>query len=215
MLPAAFPDELEENLSVAVAEFSEGEDMTVERGEDSSDDDDEDGDEEDEDGDEEDANDAADLHELEFAWEPLPEDPEVLPEDPLFQENPSSPVQADVYLPPTQVQEGPPSTVQPFLAQVYANQEHLLHNNNVRIEKFPGEKAGTPVLDRDQHLYVKYQEHLGDGTNPYAPFSSKLDWEFAQWAKLRGPGSTAITELLKIDGVCLFIHIKMIIIISK
>lgn len=35
----------------------------------------------------------------------------------------------------------------------------------------------------------------------YAPFESKLDWEIARWAKTRGPGSTALDELLKIDGV--------------
>ncbi|KAJ7915699.1 hypothetical protein B0H13DRAFT_1584014, partial [Mycena leptocephala] len=34
-----------------------------------------------------------------------------------------------------------------------------------------------------------------------APFTSKLEWELAQWAKLRGPGSTVFTDLLKISGV--------------
>jgi hypothetical protein len=33
------------------------------------------------------------------------------------------------------------------------------------------------------------------------PFISKMDWEIARWAKLRGPGSTAFSELLSIDGV--------------
>ncbi|KAI0323179.1 hypothetical protein GY45DRAFT_1236956, partial [Cubamyces sp. BRFM 1775] len=35
----------------------------------------------------------------------------------------------------------------------------------------------------------------------YAPFVSEIDWEFARWAKMRGPGSTAVTELLKIRGL--------------
>ncbi|KAL0957479.1 hypothetical protein HGRIS_001272 [Hohenbuehelia grisea] len=35
----------------------------------------------------------------------------------------------------------------------------------------------------------------------YAPFASQIDWEIARWAKLRGPGSTALTELLKIPEV--------------
>ncbi|KAJ3553348.1 hypothetical protein NP233_g12667 [Leucocoprinus birnbaumii] len=30
---------------------------------------------------------------------------------------------------------------------------------------------------------------------------SKFDWEIAQWAKLRGPSSTAFSELLAIDGI--------------
>lgn len=37
--------------------------------------------------------------------------------------------------------------------------------------------------------------------NPYAPFASKIDWEIARWAKTRGLGSTAFSELLAIDGV--------------
>ncbi|KAM6496353.1 hypothetical protein JOM56_009059 [Amanita muscaria] len=41
-------------------------------------------------------------------------------------------------------------------------------------------------------------------SNPYTPFTSKLDWEIAKWAKLRGPSSTAFTELMAIDGVSQF-----------
>jgi hypothetical protein len=42
-----------------------------------------------------------------------------------------------------------------------------------------------------------------DGSaNIYALFVSQMDWEIAKWAKLRGPGSTAFSDLLGIDGVC-------------
>lgn len=41
-------------------------------------------------------------------------------------------------------------------------------------------------------------------TNLYAPFTSRLDWEIAQWAKLRGPGSTAFSDLLAIEEVSLW-----------
>ncbi|KAI0337593.1 hypothetical protein BDW22DRAFT_1314079, partial [Trametopsis cervina] len=37
--------------------------------------------------------------------------------------------------------------------------------------------------------------------NPYSPFASKLEWELARWAKLRGVGQTAFSELLGIDGI--------------
>ncbi|EIM87895.1 uncharacterized protein STEHIDRAFT_22047, partial [Stereum hirsutum FP-91666 SS1] len=37
--------------------------------------------------------------------------------------------------------------------------------------------------------------------NLYAPYKSKLDWEFANWAKSQGCGSTAVTELLSMEGV--------------
>ncbi|THG93027.1 hypothetical protein EW026_g8086 [Hermanssonia centrifuga] len=40
-----------------------------------------------------------------------------------------------------------------------------------------------------------------DPGKEYAPFASRLDWEVARWAKLRGPGSTALSDLLSIDGV--------------
>ncbi|KAN0140483.1 hypothetical protein V8E53_001692 [Lactarius tabidus] len=35
-------------------------------------------------------------------------------------------------------------------------------------------------------------------TSTWAPFHSKCDWDIALWAKLRGPSSTAFTELLQI-----------------
>ncbi|KAJ3561172.1 hypothetical protein NP233_g10357 [Leucocoprinus birnbaumii] len=36
----------------------------------------------------------------------------------------------------------------------------------------------------------------------WAPFTSKMDWEVAKWAKLRSIGSTDVSELLGIEGVC-------------
>ncbi|KAF9790566.1 hypothetical protein BJ322DRAFT_999138 [Thelephora terrestris] len=35
----------------------------------------------------------------------------------------------------------------------------------------------------------------------WAPFSTRMDWEVAHWAKLRGPSSTALSELLGINGL--------------
>jgi hypothetical protein len=75
----------------------------------------------------------------------------------------------------------------------------------VTIETFPLQygDAGVAIERGSGSLYKKYnndcQEDLED--NMYLPFKSKLDWDFARWAKLRGPGSTAINELLNIDGV--------------
>lgn len=46
-----------------------------------------------------------------------------------------------------------------------------------------------------------YQHTIGDSGNIYAPFSSQLDWEVGKWAKLRGPSSTAFTDLMRIEGV--------------
>ncbi|KAJ3752644.1 hypothetical protein EV360DRAFT_54847 [Lentinula raphanica] len=41
----------------------------------------------------------------------------------------------------------------------------------------------------------------GNETNRWAPFISRMDWEVARWAKLRGSGSTAFSDLLAIEGV--------------
>jgi hypothetical protein len=72
------------------------------------------------------------------------------------------------------------------------------------IEKYPGASAGKPASSfMSETSEQVYKSSLADSaaTNPYAPFTSKMDWEIAKWAKLRGSGSTAFTDLLHIDGV--------------
>lgn len=69
--------------------------------------------------------------------------------------------------------------------------------------EFPGLRAGETLRISASRGYMDYSHELGSdsGDNPYFPFASKTDWDFAKWAKLRGPSSTATTELLDIDGV--------------
>ena len=73
------------------------------------------------------------------------------------------------------------------------------------VEYFPGDKAGAPLecTIADQSNFEKYQQQLNNNAE-YAPFVSQIDWEIAQWAKTHGTTSTAVTELLQIDGVCSF-----------
>lgn len=69
------------------------------------------------------------------------------------------------------------------------------------IVPFSKGKAGQ-VLYQTNNQYMGYQKGLGgDAQSIYAPFASEMDWEFAKWAKLRGPGSTSVSELLQIKGV--------------
>ncbi|KAF8998031.1 hypothetical protein BDQ17DRAFT_1391788 [Cyathus striatus] len=69
------------------------------------------------------------------------------------------------------------------------------------VRKF-GQRAGEVLLrNRTDGQNEEYLMDSDDVENPYTPFSSKLEWEIAKWAKLRGPSSTAFTELMKIDGV--------------
>ena len=74
---------------------------------------------------------------------------------------------------------------------------------HIFVQTFTHGRAGAPVngirISADQH----YQSNLtpNGASNIYAPFASKLDWEFAKWAKSSSISSTAITNLLKIEGV--------------
>ena len=79
----------------------------------------------------------------------------------------------------------------------------LSSNQHIYIKQFPSPFAGIPVkVAGSEPVYIQYARQLGRLDNPWAPFNSKLDWEIARWAKIRGPGSTAVTDLLRIDGVC-------------
>ncbi|KAJ3547009.1 hypothetical protein NM688_g5449 [Phlebia brevispora] len=77
----------------------------------------------------------------------------------------------------------------------------------IHIEHFPSNVAGQPINAPNGTLPSSYAEYAsripcaGDPTNIYSPFTSELDWKVARWAKLRGPGSTAVSELLEIPGV--------------
>ncbi|KAH9913159.1 uncharacterized protein B0H18DRAFT_1126518 [Fomitopsis serialis] len=69
-----------------------------------------------------------------------------------------------------------------------------------------GGAAGAPVPpESGQAPEAGYTEYEGTvdpkAANPYAPFASKMDWEIAHWAKLRGSGSTAFSDLLAIPEV--------------
>jgi hypothetical protein len=80
---------------------------------------------------------------------------------------------------------------------------NLLKKAPAYVTKFGGQ-AGKPLsvpsLPR-MTGYSGYAEQTGSREHIWAPFKSKLEWEIAQWAKLRGPGATSFTELLDIEGV--------------
>ena len=72
----------------------------------------------------------------------------------------------------------------------------------VYFKKFGGQ-AGKPIHANINGGYSNYAEQLETGSreNIWAPFTSKMEWEVAQWAKLRGLGSTSFSEFLAIEGV--------------
>ena len=91
-------------------------------------------------------------------------------------------------------QEDPPATHAPF--RLRGGHEEGLKSDPF-IVKFPGMAGYSPTNNENVDTY---QDNAPPG-NPFAPFLSKLDWEVARWAKLRGPGSTAFSELMAIEGV--------------
>ena len=69
-------------------------------------------------------------------------------------------------------------------------------------DHFQGSKAGEPAPPPTKGKSRAHRSgSLGSETNPYAPFTNRINWEIAKWAKLRGPSSTAFSELLSISGV--------------
>ena len=61
--------------------------------------------------------------------------------------------------------------------------------------------AGALAPDAHQGSTVYQSTQLVLGSSAWAPFQSQCDWEFARWAKLHGPTSSAVTDLLAIPGV--------------
>ncbi|KAL0568561.1 hypothetical protein V5O48_013420, partial [Marasmius crinis-equi] len=86
----------------------------------------------------------------------------------------------------------------------------LAHKEGVYVTSFGGQ-AGAPVQSSQQTTHVFHNPKDGfedyerklkvPGGSPHHPFNSYLDWSVAHWAKMRGPSSTAFSDLLAIDGV--------------
>ena len=76
---------------------------------------------------------------------------------------------------------------------------------------YPSSAAGGILAhgnsgDKNYHAAVS-----GQDKSAWAPFKSRKDWEVALWAKLRGPGSTAFSDLLAVPGVRFtLIHLELL-----
>lgn len=83
--------------------------------------------------------------------------------------------------------------------------EKVLSNEPKVVVKFGGQ-AGKILPSKNLAHRELYSQAIGMSDNMFAPFSSRLEWEIARWAKLRGPSSTAFTELMNIKGVSIVFH---------
>jgi len=66
----------------------------------------------------------------------------------------------------------------------------------VVIDCFPSGKAGTPIPST-----ARESNEDTAAQSVWAPFISQCDWQIANWAKMRGPTSSAVTDLLAIGEV--------------
>jgi hypothetical protein len=68
-------------------------------------------------------------------------------------------------------------------------------------DKYPSSAAGGVLAHGETRDRTYCVAVSGQDKGPWAPFKSRQDWKVARWAKLRGPGSTAFSDLLAIPGV--------------
>lgn len=95
-----------------------------------------------------------------------------------------------------------PSNLQPTATQSNAGRQNIENQLRQKVfttkfsDVYPDSGAGNPISHSPDHI-----PYSNSNPNIYAPFKDKLNWEIARWAKLRGPGSTALSELLSTPGV--------------
>ncbi|KAI9068635.1 hypothetical protein FKP32DRAFT_1561245 [Trametes sanguinea] len=77
--------------------------------------------------------------------------------------------------------------------------------SRTHIVPYPDARAGAPITICGSPAlsgYQFYEQSMGTAdSSPYWPFASEMEWHIAHWAKTRGPGSTAFTDLLKIKDL--------------
>jgi hypothetical protein len=80
------------------------------------------------------------------------------------------------------------------------------------VDQFPFGSPGAPIpgMPQGRSAYESHQATIGDSA--WAPFQSESDWLFAHWAKMRGPTSSAVTDLLAIPEVytSFYLHIALL-----
>jgi hypothetical protein len=93
-------------------------------------------------------------------------------------------------------------------SQSHLSAEQRIHECAARVIRYSStyhhSRAGAVVSYANQSVDDLYSGGLNSHHNPWAPFTSEIDWKVAHWAKMRGPGSTAFSDLLAIDGVSIF-----------
>jgi hypothetical protein len=72
----------------------------------------------------------------------------------------------------------------------------------VFVDHFPHGSPGAAITGAHQGSTIYESSRKVFGDSVWAPFHSQCDWEIACWAKMHGPSSSAMEELLAIPEVC-------------
>ena len=83
----------------------------------------------------------------------------------------------------------------------------------VIIDHFPSGYAGAPIPGAPQGPMAHELDQDAAAESAWAPFNSQCDWKVAHWAKTRGITSSAVTDLLAIDGVCTLFKLNVLLLI--
>ena len=102
-------------------------------------------------------------------------------------------------VPPIEPAEPTRPLPDPLIQVEEANSEPIAE---LSITRFTYGSPGAPIPGPVQGSAMYVSNQAAPSSLDWAPFSSELDWEIARWAKIRGPTSSALTELLAIPGVC-------------
>jgi hypothetical protein len=70
------------------------------------------------------------------------------------------------------------------------------------VVHFPHGSPGAPIPGERQGSSLYQASRESFGASVWAPFRSQCNWEIAHWAKMRGPSSSAMEDLLAIPEVC-------------
>ena len=93
------------------------------------------------------------------------------------------------------------ATGAPEQEDIQIDVENSAAGSTIVIDQFPFGSPGAPIPGVPEG-FSTYQSCMASHPDSiWAPFLSECDWEFARWAKMRGPTSTAVTDLLAIPGV--------------
>jgi hypothetical protein len=71
------------------------------------------------------------------------------------------------------------------------------------VEHFPNSNMGASISDNQGSVRTDFDQYKNQcsNINGYAPFASQIEWDIAHWTKVHGITSTAVSDLLGINGV--------------